>query len=121
MRASQSAPLPGKSIIVPLVPNVVKVVTKGLIIRGRKYRVVSTQDVWLTVDSQNPVLPDPLVITDTVVDLGVFLPAKTPEDFTFASVLTDNEQENDYQPIIKLISAFPAMVFFTPVRMVPTE
>lgn len=121
MRALGSAPLPGKSIIVPLPANVAVEVTKGLIVRGRKYRVVCTQDCWLTIDSVNPVLPDPAIITGITVDLGVYLPAKVPEDFTFASAIVDNNEENDYQPSVKVISAFPGMIFFTPVRAVPTE
>ena len=101
MRASQATPFPGESIVASI--GAVSAQVSG-IARGVKYRVVSTQDCWFAYNQ------------NAVVQEGMYLPAKVPDYFAFG--MSDSEG-TDLE--VNVVSAFDGTIYFTPLKLVPTE
>lgn len=101
MRASQAGQFPLISVVHPLA--VVSAVVPN-VRRGVRYRVISTQDCWISYGEP------------AEHEKGLYLPAKVPDYFAFGM---DDSQGTDLQ--INVIGAFPGTIYFTPMRTVPTE
>jgi hypothetical protein len=118
MRASQAAPFPGgNTIVVPIGPAAITI-PRGTIHRGVKYRVVSTQDCWFTVDGPDPVLPDPLVVVAITEQWSVYMPAKQAEEFVFGFM---DPSPDAHEPTLRVIASFPGTMYFTPIRILPAQ
>lgn len=103
MRASQAGQFPLSDATTAHTLGVVSSVVPG-IKRGIRYRVVSTQDCWLSYNQA------------AVVAQGLYLPAKMPDYFAFG--MSDSEG-TDLE--LNVIAAFAGTIYFTPIKVVPTE
>jgi hypothetical protein len=102
MSNPRAAMFPGETVVGTLVANT-NLVMSG-IIRGVRYRVIATQDIWIRYNDTSVVLT------------GMYMPAKTPEYFTFG--MADSQGTN---LTLNIIAAQNGTVYFTPVKTVPTE
>lgn len=102
MKAPQAAPFPGDTIVETI--GVASKEMPATLRRGVKYRVVSTQDCWLRYNAP------------AVVQEGMFLPAKVPDYFAFGM---DDADGTDLK--VNVIAAFDGTIYFTPLKLIPTE
>ncbi len=101
MRSHQAADFPLSTVVHAIGP--VSSTVPG-IVRGVRYRVVSTQDCWIQYYEA------------AVMEQGLYLPAKTPDYFAFGM---DDKEGTDMT--INVIAAFNGKIYFTPMKIVPTE
>lgn len=103
MKAPQAAQFPGESFVMAIGLTNAQV-PAGAVTRGVKYRVVSTQDCWIRFNA-------PAVVLE-----GLYLPAKVVDYFTFGMSDIDGTDLT-----VNVIAASPGTIYFTPVKLVPTE